>query len=231
FDQETGLGLTRIRGEEFSGVKLSDYDVLVVPGAFNLSGVIDSTQVERLQAWVRDGGTLVATEGSALFLTKNRSGLTGVELASDQEEKEEKEDEEETDEPDPSAYTTYAARRDSTGLARIPGSAFAGWLDQTHPLAFGLPDRLYSLKFITDALEPSDELETVGYYEKDAARLLASGYASQENLGKLAGKAFAAVQEMGSGRVVFLVDNTQYRMFWVGPARLMQNAVMLMPGM
>ncbi|MFB3131292.1 MAG: M14 family metallopeptidase, partial [Rhodothermales bacterium] len=179
FDQETGLGLTRIRGDQFSGVKLSDYDVLVVPGAFNLSGVIDSTQVERLQAWVRDGGTLVATEGSALFLTKNRSGLTGVELASDQEEKE---DEEEADEPDPSAYTTYAAREDSTGLARIPGSAFTGWLDQTHPLAFGLPDRLYSLKFITDALEPNEELETVGYYHKDAASLLASGYASQENL-------------------------------------------------
>ena len=226
FDRETGLGVTRIRGDWLSFVTLSDYDVLVIPGG-NLSSVVDSAQVGRLQAWVRDGGTLVATESSALYLTKNRSGLTRVELASDQKE----EDDDEDDEPPPSAYTPYAARGDSTGLARIPGSAFNGWLDETHPLAFGLPDRLYSLKFITDALEPSENLETVGYYEKDAAGLLASGYASQENLGKLAGKAFAAVQEMGQGRVVFLVDNTQYRMFWIGPARLMQNAVMLMPGM
>jgi hypothetical protein len=36
---------------------------------------------------------------------------------------------------------------------------------------------------------------------------------------------------MGEGEVVFLVDNTQYRMFWIGPARMMQNAVMLVPGM
>ena len=226
FDRETGLGVTRIRGDGFSNVTLRDYDVLVIPGG-NLSSVIDSTQVGRLQAWVRDGGTLVATEGSALYLTKKPSGLTGVERASDREEQED----DEAGEPPSSAYTTYAAWRDSTGLRRIPGSAFTGWLDQTHPLAFGLPDRLYSLKFITDALEPSEELETVGYYDRDAANLLASGYASQENLGKLAGKAFAAVQEMGQGRVVFLVDNTQYRMFWIGPARLMQNAVMLMPGM
>jgi hypothetical protein len=43
--------------------------------------------------------------------------------------------------------------------------------------------------------------------------------------------AFAAVEDMGSGKVVFLLDNTQYRMFWVGPSRMVQNAVMLLPGM
>ena len=57
---------------------------------------------------------------------------------------------------------------------------------------------------------------------------MAAGYASQENIQKAAGNAFAGVSEMGSGKVVFLLDNTQYRMFWVGPARMMQNAVMLL---
>ena len=78
---------------------------------------------------------------------------------------------------------------------------------------------------------PSDDLETVGYYDRDASTLLTAGYASQKNLRTLAGNAFAAVQRMGAGRVIFLVDNTQYRMFWIGPARMMQNAVMLVPGM
>ncbi|MFP4090970.1 MAG: hypothetical protein ACLFT3_11750 [Cyclobacteriaceae bacterium] len=31
--------------------------------------------------------------------------------------------------------------------------------------------------------------------------------------------------------VVFLIDNTQYRMFWRGPSRMVQNAVMLLPGL
>lgn len=226
FDKETELGVTRLRSDALDDIKLSDYDVLVLPGGGNLSSVIDSTQVERLQRWIREGGTLVATESSALFLAKDRSGLTGVERTDAQ-----KPDEKETTEPDPSVYTPYAAREDSSGLERIPGSALRARLDATHPLAFGLRPTLYSLKFITDALEPSDNVQTVGYYDKDASTLLAAGYASQENLRKLAGKAFAAVHPMGQGNVVFLVDNTQYRMFWIGPARLMQNAVMLMPGM
>jgi len=227
FDRETGLGVTRLRADNLAGTRLSDYDVFIVPrSSGSLATVIDSVQMARLQTWVREGGTLVAAENSALFFTKDASGLTDVERASDGAE-----EAEEPQGPLPSAYTTYAAREDSTGLDQIPGSALAAWLDQTHPLAFGLPDRLYSLKFGTDALEPSEALQTVGYYDKDADALLTAGYASQENLDKLAGKTFAAVRPMGQGRVVFLVDNTQYRMFWVGPARLMQNAVMLVPGM
>ena len=106
-----------------------------------------------------------------------------------------------------------------------------GILDDSHPLAFGIGDRLYSLKFSSDALEPSDDLQTVGYYDRNPEEVLASGYASRENREKIAGKTFAGVQQLGSGKVVFLVDNTQYRMFWVGPARMIQNAVMLLPAM
>lgn len=229
FDQETGFGLTRLRADDFAGTRLSDYDVLILPGTYgNASSVLDSTQVARLQAWVRDGGTLVATENSALFLTKDCSGLTSVQRAVRSAAEE---DDDGAARPDPSAYTRYAAREDSSGLARIPGSALGGRIDTSHPLAFGLPDRLYSLKASTDALEPSETLHTVGYYDTDPATLLTSGYASAENLRNLAGKTFAAVQPIGRGQVVFLIDNTQYRMFWLGPARLMQNAVMQVPGM
>ncbi len=228
FDRETGLGLTRLRADALRTVQLGEYDVLILPGAGNLKSVLDTTQTARLKAWVQEGGTLVATEGSALFLTKDQSGLTAVQTVQDEQKKK---DDDEAKAPEPAAYTPYAARRDSTGLARIPGSALRGILDPTNPLAFGLPARLYSLVFNAEALTPSEQLQTAGYYDQDAATLLAAGYASPKNLRKLAGNAFAAVQPMGRGKVVFLVDNTQYRMFWVGPARMMQNAVMLLPGM
>jgi len=61
--------------------------------------------------------------------------------------------------------------------------------------------------------------------------LVASGYSAQDNLDRLAGNVFAGVQPIGKGKVVFLLDNTQYRMFWRGPSRMMQNAVMLLKGM
>ncbi|MEL6616476.1 MAG: hypothetical protein AAFQ43_12110, partial [Bacteroidota bacterium] len=228
FDRETALPITRLRTDALGSVDLGAYDVLVMPGASasGLRAAFDSSTVARLQTWVREGGTLVATESSALFLTEDRSGFTGVDLAKDTTATPAA-----SGGPSPAAYTRYEAREDSSGLARIPGSAFRATLDTSHPLAFGMSERLYSLRQSTEALEPAEGLQTVGYYDFDPARTLAAGYASGENQRKLAGKAFAAVQPMGRGRVVFLVDNTQYRMFWIGPMRLVQNAVMLLPGM
>ncbi|MDX1672161.1 MAG: M14 family metallopeptidase [Balneolaceae bacterium] len=224
FDRWTGFGISRLRSETLEYVDLNDYDVLILPGAWgNLSGTLDSTAQKRMKDWVREGGTLVATESSAEFLTKQRSGFSGVELFEEQED-------EEPDTIDPAAYTPYEARADSAGLRRIPGAAFKSHIDNSHPLAFGLPRQLYSLKFSDESLRPDTDWMTVGYYMKEAEELMASGYASQENLEKISANAFAGTARMGSGKVVFLLDNTQYRMFWLGPARLMQNAVMVMPG-
>jgi len=38
-----------------------------------------------------------------------------------------------------------------------------------------------------------------------------------ENKEKAASNSFAVVQNMGQGKVVLLLENTQYRMFWIGP--------------
>lgn len=223
FDQWTELGIDRIRSGSFSGLNLSEYDVILMPGGFGLNQIFGETERAKLKQWVRDGGVLIGTESSGAWLTKDQSGITTVELF-------EEEDKESEQDIDPAAYTMYKDREDSIGLRRIPGSAFKAIIDNSHPLAFGMPERLYSLKFSSDALKPDPSFHTVGYYVKEADEVLASGYASEENKKKAAGKTFAAVQNMGRGKVVFLLDNTQYRMFWVGPARLVQNAVMLLPG-
>lgn len=228
FDRWTDFGISRIRSSALMGLDLNEYDVIVMPGSWGgIGGTIDSTAQEKLKSWVQGGGTLIATEGTAAFFSKDRSGFTSVELVKDEDE----DDEETISGIDPEAYTRYEAREDSSGLKRIPGAAFQGMIDDSHPLAFGVGNQIYSLKFSDDAFVPSTDWQTVGYYSKDPESLLVSGYASQENLEKASGQAFAGVAEIGSGKVVFLLDNTQYRMFWVGPARLMQNAVMLLHDM
>ena len=222
FDQWTEFGIDRIRSGSFNRIDLAEYDVILMPGAWGgLNGVWSESQIEDLKSWVRNGGVLIGTEGSGSWLTKDRSGFTNVELF-------EAEDEDST-EIDDKAYTRYEDREDVFGLERIPGSAFKAIVDNSNPLAFGLPDRLYSLKFGDDGIIPNNSLHTVGYYVNEG-EVLASGYASEENRENAKGKAFAAVHNMGSGKVVFLLDNTQYRMFWVGPSRMVQNAVMLLPG-
>lgn len=229
FDRWTEFGISKIRSEALAGLDINEYDVMIMPGSWGgIAEAIDSTAREKLKNWVQSGGTLVATEQAAEFFSKDQSGFTSVELIKDNGG--EKEDSSNTN-IDPEAYTRYEAREDTSGLKNIPGTALQGIIDDSNPLAFGVSEHLYSLKFSDEALVPSTDWQTVGYYSKDPESLLVSGYASQENLEKLAGQAFASVSEMGSGKVVFLLDNTQYRMFWVGPARMMQNAVMLLHDM
>ena len=232
FDQETHLPVERIRtsilqqtampkfGRRYGGADLLDYDVLILPdGGSGLRQLFQKEQLAELKAWVQGGGVLIANESAAGFFTKGQSEFTGVEI------KEAPEDSSEV-----ANYLPYNQRRDYYGKKRIPGSALTSKLDTTHPLAFGMNPDLYSLKFGNTGMKPSSDLETVGYYVKDKGDLLVAGYASDENLEHLAGTTFAGVVNMGSGKVVFLADNTQYRMFWRGPSRLMQNAVMLLPG-
>lgn len=222
FDQWTEFGISRIRADDFNSIDLNSYDVILMPGMWG-GGMFNDSSIDRLKSWVRNGGTLIGTEGTGAWLTKERSGITAAELVSSDEG-------EDSDEVPAVAYTRYEDREDTSGLRRIPGSAFKGIVDNSHPLAFGMPDRLYSLKFGSTAIVPDESFHTVGYYHKDASEVLASGYASNENKEHAAGNAFAVVDDMGRGQVVMLLDNTQYRMFWVGPSRFIQNAVMLLPG-
>jgi len=218
-DKETELGISRIRAERIKQMNLKQYNVLILPGT---RGELDSIIVKKIKDWVREGGTLVATESSAEFFGE-KSGLTKVKSVSLPKI--------ESDSIPASAYTRYEDRADSSGLKRIPGTALLGVMDNSNPLAFGIPEMLYTLKQNTKALEPNANLQTVGYYHKNPKKIKVSGYVSIENQKLLSGKVFAAVQPVGQGKVVFLVDNTQYRMFWVGPSRLVQNAVMLVPSM
>ncbi|PHN03716.1 peptidase M14 [Flavilitoribacter nigricans DSM 23189 = NBRC 102662] len=232
FDWETKLPVQRIRtsvlqqtavpkfGQRYGLADLNDYDVLILPGGGNsLKEVFGKEEINQLKTWIRSGGVVVATEDAVDFFTAKASKITDVKMA-----------EAPKDSSETALYLPYKERQDYYGKKRIPGSALRANIDISHPLAFGLKPELYSLKFGVDALKPSTGLQTVGYYHRAAEDLLAAGYATEENLKHLAGNTFAGVMSVGQGKVVFLTDNTQYRMFWRGPSRMMQNAVMILPG-
>jgi len=233
FDQVTALPVERIRisilnqtaipkfGQRYGSADLKDYDVLILPGGGrHLKKLFGKEGIVALKTWVNNGGVLVATESAADFFTKKMSGITNVELIKAPK-----------DSTKEATFVPFADRRDYHGKKNIPGAALNATLDNTNPLAFGMPKEVYSLKFGTNALKPKAGLQVVGRYASTPNNLLASGYASQANLDRLAGNVFAGVQPIGKGKVVFLLDNTQYRMFWRGPSRMMQNAVMLLKGM
>ena len=232
FDQETGMPVERIRttslrqtavpklGSRYGYADLDDYQVLILPGGGGgLKDVFQKEQLDQLKAWVEKGGVLIAQESAAAFFTDNRSKFSRVKLV-----------EPGPDTSDAAKFVSYADRREFEGLKRIPGAALQGTIDTTHPLAFGLSSAVYTLKNGAEALQGDRDMQTVGRYLVNSEALLASGYAPADRLKLLAGQVFAGVLPMGQGKVVFFVDNPQFRMYWRGPSRMMQNAVMLLPG-
>ncbi|MCP9235118.1 M14 family metallopeptidase [Lewinella sp. JB7] len=231
FDWETRLPVSRIRtsqlrqtavpkfGSRYGYADLSDYDVLILPDADQLEDVFGKEELATLRQWISGGGTLVTVGSSAEFFTE-ASKFNDQRLKSPGK-----------DTTTAAAYLSFADRTAYYGKQNIPGTALHARLDTTHPLAFGLKPQVYTLKFGSSALVPQADLQSVGRYAADSTALLASGYASQEGLDRLAGNTWAGVRTIGQGKLVYLLDNPHYRMFWRGPSRLMQNAVMIVPGM
>ncbi|CAH1000390.1 hypothetical protein LEM8419_01543 [Neolewinella maritima] len=231
FDWETELPVTRIRasllrqtalpklGSRYGYADLNDYDVLILPDADKLEEVFGKEERELLEQWVTAGGTLVAVGSSTEFFTTDNAFTKQQVLRTA------------ADSSAVSKTLAYAERTDHYGKQNIPGAALHASIDTTHPLGFGLKPSVYTLKFGSTALAPMADFQTVGRYATDSTALLAAGYASVPNLDHLAGNSWAGVRTIGRGKVVYLLDNPHYRMFWRGPSRLMQNAVMIVPGM
>jgi hypothetical protein len=54
---------------------------------------------------------------------------------------------------------------------------------------------------------------------------LLSGYISRSNIEKLAGSAAVVVSRAGSGRIISMVDNPNFRGYWVGTQKLFLNGI------
>ena len=230
FDQEVQLPVDRIRLSQFADTDvprfgsrygysyLDDYDVLILPEANGLDKVFGEKGRQKLLDWTKAGGTIIAYGSSATFLNA-KHGFEGIEVLG-----------EEKDSSAAAKTLRYAERTDYYGKQNIPGSALYASVDNTHPLAYGLPESVFTLKFGRQSLVPSTGLQSVGRYGEDAGALLVSGYAPRAALDSLAGNTWAGVLPLGRGRVVYLLDNPHYRMFWRGAGRLVVNGVMLLGG-
>ncbi len=232
FDQVCEYPIDRIRtsalkqsasgnfGSRYGSVDLNDYDVLILPGGGNgLNQIFDSRTRQQLKDWISNGGTLIANQTAVDFFAKKKDydlGYFNIMTPA-------------TDTSEQMKYLPFKDRIDYMGKKRIPGAAFNVQVDTSHPLNFGVKKELYGLVYRSNGIQPSADYQTTAFFHKDAKSLLKSGYASQENIARLAGQSYSAVANVGSGKIIAFPENTQFRMFWLGPTRMMQNAALLMP--
>jgi hypothetical protein len=106
----------------------------------------------------------------------------------------------------------------------MSGAIFAAEADLTHPLAYGFSNKTVSLfKANSQYMEKSKSpFNTPFYY---GTQPLQSGWISRQNAEAVKNTAAVTVNIVGSGRVINIGDNPNFRAFWLGSSKLMLNAL------
>lgn len=240
-DRRFGIPLPLVATDDLGDVSLHDYThLLLVDGQWQ---GLEKETVEAIRRWLRDGGVVVATQGAAYWAeaalmrsrpaadadeaadTAGSSGRQGREPAPPGPPSQASESEEPAAAPERVAYADFERR---LAVDFISGSIFETELDLTHPLAFGFDDaRLPLFRSGSQPLALSDNpYENVAVFTESP---LLAGYASPDNVEKIAGSAALLASRVGAGTLVRIADDPAFRAFWFGTDRLLLNALFFGP--
>lgn len=207
-DQRFDMPPTLFPMDRVERADLDRYNVMVmVNGNYDQ---LSKQAIKKIKRWVDEGGTLITTKYANNWAERNK--LAHIEYLSEEESDEEV------------VLKPYADMNQNRGAQYIGGTIFNTKLDLTHPLGYGYnDDDLTVFRNSTLFLEKAENpYATPLYYTDDP---LASGYISDENLEKLSGTAAIIVSDVGSGRVISMADNPNFRAFWFGTNKLFMNAI------
>jgi hypothetical protein len=191
---------------------LTKANVIVIPDAAVdvLSSRIGKDGVDRLRAWTRAGGTLVAMGGAAAWAARNDVGLTSARAVGA-----------DTD--------TTSLRRNETPQA-VPGSDFDVVLDRTSWLTFGCDRARMTVMMTGDVfLKPSKDGANVAVFPATGP-LTRAGFVWPDNTERLLrGTSFVIDEPTGRGHVVLFAADPMFRGWWRSLDRLILNAILLGP--
>lgn len=204
-DTRFDVSITKIDTRNLDRTDLSRYTTLIMPGSWGSSITEESS--EKINTWVRNGGTLLGFKNSAKWL--KRQGLIDFSTK---------------DTENPAENVTFEQRRDFNGAQVIGGAIFEAKLDRSHPIAFGYDSKTINLFRDTTHFIEADATSyknPIQYTEEP----LVSGYISPINLEAIKETRPFVHQSAGRGDVLIFTDNTNFRAFWYGTNKLMMNAL------
>jgi hypothetical protein len=213
FDHRLQYPVTTIPVSVVTGAGLDDFNVLVVPSvsAGALNNALGEAGRQRLGAWVRNGGVVIAVDGGMSWLATEATGLSRIRARRD-----------------------TAARGDSVvGGALptdVPGAIVRVVGDSISPLMAGIRERVFPALVFSDRIyaTPRDFRagEVVIRYEAQP-RLRLGGYLWPEVPARLAGTPYLWTERVGRGRVIGFAGDPTFRDMFRGLLPLFANAVFL----
>ncbi len=219
-DIDTPIPHTDLDLASLRNIDLSHYRVLILPNGNGYASALGKPGIEKLKAWVNDGGTVIAIDTANKFLRDKDVEISKLKPWEAPKAGKKDDDEKTSDKASP--------KEERYNEFRIPGSTFRTHMNERSYLTFGLQSSPAVLIEGTIAYQavahPVDNIVTI-----DKDNPLISGVAWQESLEKMKGAAYLVDEPVGHGQVITFADEPHFRSFWRGTLPLFLNAVLYSP--
>lgn len=204
-DQRMNIPATHLEPTVFNRVDMNKYNTLIMVG-----GNYPDINKDKLKTWVQSGGTLILSEEAVSWAAQN--GISDVKFKK-------------TKSPvDSAGKLSYTDREQIDGSQQVQGAIFGADVDLSHPLAYGYNQKTVSLfKANKVFMEKSKNPYATPFYY--GSNPLQSGWISKENGDAVKNSVAVVVNTVGSGRVINIADNPNFRAFWLGGSKLFMNAI------
>ncbi|MEP6711207.1 MAG: M14 metallopeptidase family protein [Ferruginibacter sp.] len=204
-DQRMNITATHLEVSMFNRIDVNRYNTIIMVG-----GTYAEMNKEKLKTWVQGGGTLILTEEAVTWAAQSGiSSVTFKKLKSPN---------------DSSSMLAYVEREQIDGAQQVYGAIFGADADLTNPLAYGYNQKTISLfKANKVFMEKSKNPYATPFYY--GSKPLQSGWISKENSDAIKNSAAVIVNTLGSGRVINIADDPNFRAFWLGGSKLFMNAI------
>lgn len=194
--------------DRFGSINADRYNVIIMPsGSYNN---LNKNAQDKLKDWIGAGGTLIATEDATKWLSSN--GFTKTLFKSGDDKR------------DTTLQLPYYLRSDETRAKDMAGSLFEAKVDLTHPLGYGYTNPSVTIfKSNTLFMDKNN-----GAYDSPVMytdQPLQSGYLYRGYKNVVKNTAAINVDNIGRGRVISMVDNLNFRAFWLGTSKMFMNAI------
>ena len=220
-DRAVGADYTLLDIGTLRGLRLSQFDVLILPDGQGYDRVLGDKGAESLHGWVQNGGVLVGIGGAVDWLRDQ-------ELVKLQTRPATPDDSSAAGSGASAAATDQESKVWSTEL-QTPGAIVATNVVSS-PLTAGVasapPMLFWGDTFYEPTGDPQQDLLTVRHEDP-----ILAGEAWPEARENLAGSLLEATLAEGDGRYVLITQEPDFRMFWRGTMPLLLNAALFGPSL
>lgn len=210
FEQQLKYPITSIRTDDIAGVDMSKYDVIVLPSGY-YGEVRELLKSSLLDFAEQEGNVINIGAANNLWADIDETALTKKIVKKDTAESELK---------------LYKDAEREALEENIFGAIYEVKLDESHPLAYGYSGPYFSLKTSSNTFEYLKDAWNVGYLTD--SNYLVSGFAGHKANKNQAKSLSFGVEQIGNGKMVYLIDDPLFRGFWYQGRLLFANAVFML---